>query len=410
MNFPKEFFQHTAFEKPQIEQFFKKAKKNLEIAKDSKHNEVVLHFCYNSIIQLGISMIAEKGYKIRGIPGYHVKLLETMANLLDCRDEIDYLQKIRHKRNIDMYEGGSALTDKQSVDLLHMTESLFKKYNARNKKTGNTSGFTLVELMVSVGITALLMMGLATFFSSTFGNMFATREQAVVVQSEFAVNTILNGKFAKTAGLQGLGTAPSDYAVLRNSMDTDDLPFTFIGKKEIDGTNRIVFKDFFVFNGKEGTLNSQSASDIKNPAGLTLLNGKVYIASPTENDIYICTNPAGPNGCSPLDLTGLNQPTDITNDGNVLYVTDAGNDRVLKIMNPEGPGRSVEEVILPNAGFDHPTGLAHYASNGNSYLFVADTYNHVVKKITLPNGPAEVMVGGGNDTGCDPSDGRDHTA
>ncbi|MBN2306838.1 prepilin-type N-terminal cleavage/methylation domain-containing protein [Candidatus Peregrinibacteria bacterium] len=268
------------------------------------------------------------------------------------------------------------------------------------QKQYKNSGFTLVELLVSVGITAILMVGISTFFSSTFRNMFIAREKVTNTQSEFVVNTILNGKFANTVSLVDGGTG--DYALLQNDMATGDLPFTYVGKEDIDGADHIVFKDFFIFNGKYGSLSSQSATEINNPAGLAPLGAKAYVAAPLENDIYAC-NPAVLNNCQPLNIPDLDQPIGVTtNTSDAIYVTDAGNGRILEITNL-ATSKNVREVA---SGFNYPTGIAYYGD----YLFVSDTYDHTVKKVAIADGTTEVVVGDGDDEVCDPDDGRDHTA
>ena len=273
-----------------------------------------------------------------------------------------------------------------------------------NLKKPKNTGFTLVELLVSVGITAILMVGLSTFFSSTFRNMFMAREQVATGQEEFVVNTILNGKFAHALSVDSGSGCGTDCVVLRNDTDTGDLPFTYVGKATVGSTDRIVFKDFFVFNGKEGTLSSQTASGIENPGGLTVLSTKAYVTAPLEDDIYVCTNPAGPSGCSALGITGLNQPIDITNDDTFLYVTDAGNNRIVKIPTTGG-----SPELVAGDGFNYPTGIAFYTYGGTDYLFVSDTYNHLVKKVQILGGATTVVAGDGDDEVCD-NDGRDHTA
>ena len=270
------------------------------------------------------------------------------------------------------------------------------------------NGFTLVELMVSVGITAILMLGISTFFSSTFRNMFTEREKVTNTQEEFVVNTILGGKFVNVDKIE---ESTSGYVVLRNDMETGDLPFTYIGYLPGPAApGKIVFKDFFVYNGRDGSVESFGA-DVVNPGGIEILDDKYFITAPLEDKIYVC---ATKNNCGDtIDLTGLetplDQPMDITSDNNdTLYITDAGNDRVLEIIKP---GEGGQEVNIIASGLNYPTGIEFYAKAGNEYLFIADTYHHLVKKIRLPGGSVEVVVGEGDDEDCDPDvDDRDHTA
>lgn len=281
------------------------------------------------------------------------------------------------------------------------------------KKIYKKDGFTLVELMVSVGLTAILMVGVATFFSSTFRNMFVAREKVANTQEQFVVNTILGGKFVNVAMLQDI-SPDGFYTVLRNDMSSGDLPFTYIGTDNLDGTGHIVFKDFFVFNGKEGSVSSQLYStDIDNPGGITLIEAEpdyYYVTAPLEDTIHKCLLTGG---CTDLVIEDLDHPMGITDNGtDTLYVTDAGNNRIVKIENLD----TTKDVTKVADGFNYPTGIEYYigpAPTSTEYLFVSDTYNHLVKKITLPGpDPAVVtVVGDGDDESCDPLlDGRDHTA
>lgn len=253
-------------------------------------------------------------------------------------------------------------------------------------------GFTLIELMVSVSLTAILMLGIATFFSGTFQNMFLAREKVANTQGQFVVNTIIGGKFVNVDQLEYDG---GTYAVLRNDMNTGDLPFTYIATDTLSSTGHVVFKDFFVFNGKEGPDSSYGLA-VDNPGGITILPGNnFYLTAPLENDIYLC-NPT--IGCSPMGIVGLDQPIDVTSNGtDTLYVTNAGKNEIIKIENL-GTTKDVTPILT---GLNYPTGIAYYKPGATAYLFVSDTYNHFVKKVDIGAQTAEVVVGEGDSADCD---------
>ena len=82
---------------------------------------------------------------------------------------------------------------------------------------------------------------------------------------------------------------------------------------------------------------------------------------------------------------------DITSNGSdTLYVTDAGNGRVLKISNL-GDTPTIEDVVT---GLNYPTGIEYYDSGSETYLFVSDTYNHRVRKLDT-NGNLSTVAGKG---------------
>lgn len=274
-------------------------------------------------------------------------------------------------------------------------------------------GFTLIELMVSVAITAFLMLGVAAFFSNTFRNMFATRDKVANSHGQFVVSTILNGKFLNTSKVESPLVAGQDHAVIRNDMDQGELPFTYIGRDTAaSGIGHVVFKDFFVFNGRHGSETSAD-SPIVNPGGITVVNDMFYITSPLENKIYKCNN-IGCTTKNELNIPDLNQPMGLAADdpGNTLYATDAKNGRVLMITNLDDP--SSVRVTSVATGLNYPTGIAFYTANRVNYLFVAETYSSLVKRITLggpyPTSSIETVVGDGDDTDCNSTPAREHTA
>jgi len=256
-------------------------------------------------------------------------------------------------------------------------------------KLKNTTGFSLVELIVSVAITGIIMVGISAFFSSGFQQMFAAREKNTTLLQQLVTNSILKKALSNANHLSALG---GSYAVLQKEANNHPLRFSLLKEEE----EHLALKDVLVFNGQHKSLNSQDAvKNVDQPTGITRHKGIYYVAAPLEDAIYQCT--ILPGNCSgKLDIKGLNQPMDLASDGDFLYVTDSGNNRVLKINKP-GEENQVT-VLAENLNF--PTGIVHYPTV-KSTLFVADTGNHQIKKINTEEKTTEVIVGMGEQSECD---------
>ena len=260
------------------------------------------------------------------------------------------------------------------------------------------SGFTLVELIVSVTITGIIMIGLSVFFASSFHNIFRIQNQLSSTQGQLTTNENLKNKLGDIEGVidpKPFSGTPSEI-VTQNKIARKQLPFSYIGKSG----DKLVFKDFFIFNGMyEDKESSDYLAGNKNPAGITKIDSTYYVVSPMEDTIYSCDVPFT---CSAFITTGLKHPTDITTDGDNLFISDSGNNRVVKYDISE-------TSILPLAkGLNFPTGLAF--DGENAQLFVSDTYNNRVIKIdtslavgSYPLNESQIITvaGDGDDEDCD---------
>ena len=268
-------------------------------------------------------------------------------------------------------------------------------------------GFTLVELIVSVTITAILMLGLSVFFSSTFHNLFQAQSQAENIQMQFAINEIIRNKFNEMDDLVSIND-DSDAIVTLNKNTKNQLPFSYIGKTDIEGKGYLAFKDLMIFNGVLGDVFSNTGTgtitapanitNLNNPAGFTYLDSKsrYYIAIPSENKIMVCAQ--GESDCTTklvLPDIELSMPTDIETDGDDLFISDSGNNRIIKV---ELGSPNVITLLADNLNF--PTGLTYYPPDS---LFVSDTFNHQIKRIDISSFPFEIVtvVGDGESKTCD---------
>ncbi len=127
INFESQYFQKLAFKDEQIEQFLKSALHDLEIADESDIPDVVFKFSYDAFIKLGIVLIAQKGYKVRSTTGHHVKILEKLSQLLKDEDILVLGNKMRQERNVNLYEGGFFVGEKDSREYLDFVKRIFKK-------------------------------------------------------------------------------------------------------------------------------------------------------------------------------------------------------------------------------------------------------------------------------------------
>ena len=143
------------------------------------------------------------------------------------------------------------------------------------------------------------------------------------------------------------------------------------------------------------------------PYGSVSEGDYLYIADTSNNTIRqiekatgIVTTFSGSNEAGSVDGTRaavrFNQPRGITSDGDYLYVTDANN-KIRKIELATG-------VVSTIAGGSSSTGVDGIGTEANfssphgitvlgDYLYVADTYNHKIRKVEIATGVVTTLAG-----------------
>lgn len=116
MKFDNEYFSKFKFTNNQIRKNYDNAVKDLAIAKKDEILEVKFNYAYTALIKGGVALLSLYGFKIRSIPGHHVKILEKMGEILKDDSIIDIGNVIRSKRNIDLYAGGVEVTEKECIE------------------------------------------------------------------------------------------------------------------------------------------------------------------------------------------------------------------------------------------------------------------------------------------------------
>jgi hypothetical protein len=127
MIFENDYFQKINFTKRQIDQYYSSAKRDLEIAASSGVEEVIFRFCYDALIKLGITLIAVNGYKIRSMPGHHMKIIEKLAEILADEDVAAVGNTMRQMRNLNLYDGSYAASEKESKEYLEFVQDVFRR-------------------------------------------------------------------------------------------------------------------------------------------------------------------------------------------------------------------------------------------------------------------------------------------
>jgi sugar lactone lactonase YvrE len=164
--------------------------------------------------------------------------------------------------------------------------------------------------------------------------------------------------------------------------------------------------------------NTGSAVSFFQPTGITCDDQYLYVAD-TGNQRIRKVNPlngatttlaGSPSGAiGGTDGTGLNasfySPTDITCDksGNILYVTDTGNNKIRKIMTQtgavytiagSGSAGSTDNSTGTNGTLNGPLGLC--VSPTADYIYVADTKSNKIRRVSTSGYALSTIVGTGN--------------
>jgi thiol-disulfide isomerase/thioredoxin/sugar lactone lactonase YvrE len=152
---------------------------------------------------------------------------------------------------------------------------------------------------------------------------------------------------------------------------------------------------------------------LNSPWDLVLRNGTLYIAMAGSHQIWrmdMKTGQAIPHAGTgrearidaPLAYAALAQPSGITTDGSKLYFADSEVSSIRSAdLAPNGRVQTIAGGDLFDFGdrddeglkarFQHPLGVAYHAG----YLYVADTYNNKIKRISPRDGTSETLLGTG---------------
>ena len=127
MIFDQEHFEKFAFTKEQIKKYFSSAKESLKIAENTDIPEVIFKFSYDALIKVGLALIASKRYRIKSREGHHIKILESLSKILDDSDIGTIGNRMRKQRNMDLYEGGITVEEKENKEYRQFVKEVFKK-------------------------------------------------------------------------------------------------------------------------------------------------------------------------------------------------------------------------------------------------------------------------------------------
>lgn len=129
-------------------------------------------------------------------------------------------------------------------------------------------------------------------------------------------------------------------------------------------------------------------------------NGTIRKIEIATGNVTTLAGSAGLTGAS--DGTGtqarFNGPSGITTDGACLFVTDAGNSTIRKVVIATGIVTTLvgeayfdgsSDGIGSDAQFNHPSGITTDGTN----LFISDTSNHTIRKVVIATGLVTTISG-----------------
>ena len=156
------------------------------------------------------------------------------------------------------------------------------------------------------------------------------------------------------------------------------------------------------------------ATSLSSPWDLTILDGTLYVAMAGTHQLWAMRLGSGEirphTGTGrealedgPRETAAMNQPSGLATDGRLLYVADSEASAV-RAVEP-GPGGAIRTIVgeglfefgdadgigPASVRLQHPLGLAWHGD----VLFVADTYNHKIKRLDPRTGECRTLLGAG---------------
>jgi hypothetical protein len=120
-------FEKFKFSQRQVKSFLTSARKDFAIAQKSDIADVSFRFGYDALIKLAIAVCAAENLKVHSRTGHHIELIDKLASLLAEPDIREFANQMRRKRNMDLYGGGTIISEKEAKYYLKKIKQAFLK-------------------------------------------------------------------------------------------------------------------------------------------------------------------------------------------------------------------------------------------------------------------------------------------
>ncbi len=120
-------FEKFNFSPRQVNNYFNAAARDFKIASASVIPEVIFKFSYDGLIKLAVAVCAKNGLRVKARAGHHIKLLKKLAEFINDKSVEKIGNKMRRKRNLDLYGGGVLISEKEAEEYKNWLKAVFLK-------------------------------------------------------------------------------------------------------------------------------------------------------------------------------------------------------------------------------------------------------------------------------------------
>ncbi|MDP2944145.1 MAG: hypothetical protein Q8N57_01055 [bacterium] len=120
-------FEKFIFSLEQIKRYYQAAARDFSMLDKKIPPEIAFYLCYNIIIKVAMAVCAKNNIRVKSRIGHHIELIGKLAEFLDEPETEVTANKIRTKRNRDLYDGGMLTSQKEADFYLQFCRNLMKK-------------------------------------------------------------------------------------------------------------------------------------------------------------------------------------------------------------------------------------------------------------------------------------------
>jgi len=120
-------FEKFTFSLEQIKKYHQAVSKDFALLDKKNPPEVIFLLCYNIIIKSAVAVCAKNNLRVKSKAGHHIELISKLAEFLNDSEIEIVANKMRKKRNRDLYDGGIPTSAKEGKYYLQFCHNLVEK-------------------------------------------------------------------------------------------------------------------------------------------------------------------------------------------------------------------------------------------------------------------------------------------